>query len=78
MWNKASKNTEPFDWHFWIKHIDKGNVNCSKTDPYDAVEHLNKLGLKNISKLVICHLNINLLSNKFDQLKLITKKNLTF
>ena len=69
----ASKNTESFDQHFSIKHIEWGNGNCSKTDPYDTVEHLNELRLKNINKLVICHLNINSLSNKFDQLKLIIK-----
>ena len=34
---------------------------------------LNELRLKNKNKLVICDLNINSLSNKFDQLKLITK-----
>ena len=37
------------------------------------MEHLNKLRLQNINKLVISHLNINSLSNKFDQLKLIIK-----
>ena len=37
------------------------------------MKHLNDLRLKNINKLVICHLNINWLSNKFDQLKLIIK-----
>ena len=37
------------------------------------MEHLNELRQKNINKLVICHLNINSLSNKFDQLKLIIK-----
>ena len=37
------------------------------------MEHLNELRLKNKSKLVICHLNINSLSNEFDQLKLIIK-----
>ena len=78
MWNEASKNTESSHWYFSIKHIDKGNGNYSKTCPYDVVAHLNKLRLKNVNKLVICHLNINLLSNKFDQLKLIIKKNLTF
>ena len=50
-----------------------GNGNCSKNDPCDTVEHLNELRLKNINKLVIRHLNINLLSNKFDQLILIIK-----
>ena len=73
LWNKASKNTGPFDQHFSIKHIDRVNGNCSKTDPYDTVKHLNDLRLKNINKLVICHLNINWLSNKFDQLKLTIK-----
>ena len=73
LWNKASKNTEPFDQHFSIKHIDRGNDNCSKTDPCDTVEHLNELRVKNVNRLVICHLNINSLSNKFDQLKLIIK-----
>ena len=57
--NKASKNTEPFDQHFSIKHFDRGNGNCSKTAPFDTVEHLNELRLNNINKLVICHLNIN-------------------
>ena len=42
----ASKNTEPFDQHFSIKHIDRGNINCSKIDPCDTVEHLNELRLK--------------------------------
>ena len=37
------------------------------------MKHLNELRQKNINKLVICHLNINSLSNKFDQLKLIIK-----
>ena len=73
LWNKASKNTEPFDQHFSIKHIDKGNGNYSKTDRCDTVEHWNELRLKNINKLVIFHLNINSPSNKFDQLKLIIK-----
>ena len=73
LWNNASKNTEPFHQHFAIKHIDSGNGNCSKTDPCDTVEHLNVLRLKNINKLVICHSNINSLSNSFDQLKLIIK-----
>ena len=73
LWNKESKNTEPFDQRFTIKHIDRGNDNCSKTDPCDTVEHLNELKLKNINKLVTCHLNINPLPYKFDQLKLIIK-----
>ena len=33
--NKASKNTEPFDHHFSIKHIVRGNGNCLKTGPCD-------------------------------------------
>ena len=37
------------------------------------MEHLNELRLNSINKLVISHLNINSLSNKFDQLKLIIK-----
>ena len=37
------------------------------------MKHLNELRQKNINKLVISHLNINSLSNKFDQLKLIIK-----
>ena len=37
------------------------------------MEHLNELRLKNINQLVVCHLNTNTLSNKFDQLKLIIK-----
>ena len=43
---KASKNTEAFDQHFSIKHIDRGNGNCSKTDTCDKVEYLNELRLK--------------------------------
>ena len=73
LWNKASKNTERFDRNFSIKHTDRGNGNCSKTDPCDTLEYLNELRLKNINKLVICHLNINSLYNTFDQLKLIIK-----
>ena len=46
LWNKASKNTEPFDQHFSIKHIDRGNGNCSKTDPCETVEHWIELRLK--------------------------------
>ena len=42
------------------------------------MKHLNELRLKNINKLVICHLNIYSLSNKFDQLKLIIKNNVDF
>ena len=72
--NKLSKNTEPFDQHFLINHIDSGNSNCSKTDPCGTVKHLNEIRLKNINKLVIYHLNINSLYNKFDQLKLIIKR----
>ena len=37
------------------------------------MKHLNKLRPKNINKLVICHLNINYLSNKFGHIKLIIK-----
>ena len=59
--------------HFSIKHTDRGNGNCSKTDHCDTLEHLNELRLKNVNKLVISHLNINPLSNKFDHLKLIIK-----
>lgn len=33
------------------------------------VEHLSKLQLNNVNKLVMDHLNINSLPNKFDQLK---------
>ena len=73
LWNKASKYIEPFDHHFSIKHIDRGNGNCLKTDPCDIWEHLNELWLKSKNKLVICHLKINSLSNTFDQLKLIIK-----
>ena len=36
-------------------------------------EILKWIKAKNINKLVICHLNINSLSNTFDQLKLIIK-----
>ena len=71
--NKASKNTEPFDQHFSLKHIDRENGNCSKTDPCNTVEHLNELRLKHKNKLVIYHLNINSLSNKCGQFKLIIK-----
>ena len=42
LWNKASKNTEPSDQYFSIKHMDRVNGNCSKTDPCDTVEHLNE------------------------------------
>ena len=52
LWNKASKNTEPFDQHFSIKHIDRGICNCSKTDPSDTVKHLNELSLKNIKNKI--------------------------
>ena len=72
----ASKKTEPFDQHFSIKHIDRGNGNCLKTDPCGAVEYLNELRLTNISKLVIYYLNINSLSNMFDQK--LSKIKLTF
>ena len=55
--------------------MDRGNGYCAKTDPCDTVKHLNESRLKNINKLVICYLNINLISNKFDQLKLNIKNN---
>ena len=37
----TSSNTEQFDQHFSVKHMGRGNGNCSKTDPCDTVEHLN-------------------------------------
>ena len=37
----TSSNTEQFDQHFSVKHMVRGNGNCSKTDPCDTVEHLN-------------------------------------
>ena len=49
LWNIASENTKSFDQHFSIKHIEWGNGNCSKTDPFNTVEHLNELRLKNIN-----------------------------
>ena len=55
--------------------MDRGNGYCAKADPCDTVKHLNESRLKNINKLVICYLNINLISNKFDQLKLNIKNN---
>ena len=48
-------------------------VTVQKPIVFVTVKHLNELRLKNINKLVICLLNINSLSNKFDQLKLIIK-----
>ena len=42
--------------------------------PWDTVERLDILRLKNIEKLVLDHLNINSLPNNFDQLKVIIKK----
>ena len=51
-----------------------GNNNSSpKSDPCDIVEQLNKSKLKNINRLVIRHLNMNSLPDKFDQLELIIK-----
>ena len=51
-----------------------GDIN----DHCDTHSILNELRLKNVNKLVIGHLNINSLPNKFDQLKLIIGKILTF
>ena len=49
-----------------------GDIN----DHCDTPSILNELRLKNVNKLVIGHLNINSLPNKFDQLKLIIGKNI--
>ena len=46
------------------------------SNPCDTLSILNKLKLKNINKLVIGHLNINSLPNRFCQLKLIIEKNI--
>ena len=43
-------------------------------DPCDAPLILRNLKLKNINRLVLAHLNINSLSAKFDQLKLLIGK----
>ena len=45
-------------------------------DHCDTPSILNELRLKNVNKLVIGHLNINSLPNKFDQLKSIIGKNI--
>ena len=45
-------------------------------DPCDAPLILRNLELKNINRLVLAHLNINSLSAKFDQLKLLIGKNI--
>ena len=45
-------------------------------DPCDAPLILRNLKLKNINRLVLAHLNINSLSAKFDQLKLLIGKNI--
>ena len=49
-----------------------GDIN----DHCDTPSILNELRLKNVNKLVIGHLNINSLPNKFDQLKSIIGKNI--
>ena len=46
------------------------------SNPCYTLSILNKLKLKNINKLVIGHLNINSLPNRFCQLKLIIEKNI--
>ena len=47
-----------------------GNIN----GPSDTPFILNKLKLKNVNRLVVENLNINPLSSKFGQLKLIMEK----
>ena len=42
----------------------------------DTPSILSKLKLKNVNRLVIGHLNINPLSGKFDQLKVVIKNNI--
>ena len=44
------------------------------SNPCDTPSILNKLRLRNITRLVIAHLNINSVPSKFDQLKLIIEK----
>ena len=53
-----------------IKLINNKNSNAKPCVSCDTVEHLNKLRLKNINRLVIGNLNINSLPDKFDQLEL--------
>lgn len=48
-------------------------LTVQKTDPCDTVEHLNKLRLKNVNRLIIGYLHINSLHDTFDQLKIIIK-----
>ena len=69
------------------KRNDTVSENCNDDDMHtvggiddhcDTPSILNEYGLKNVNKLVIGHLNINSLPNKFDQLKLIIGKILTF
>ena len=53
--------------------VQKEIVNLN-TDPCDTVEHLIKLRLRSIIRLVIGDRNINSLPNKFEQLKLTIRK----
>ena len=88
LWNKASKNIVSSDQHIQ-QNIDENNANfptslgysgtlirimLTSQPPWDTVERLDTLRLKNIEKLVLDHLNINSLPNNFDQLKVIIKK----
>ena len=88
LWNKASKNIVSSDQHIQ-QNIDENNANfptslgysgtlmrimLTSQPPWDTVERLDILRLKNIEKLVLDHLNINSLPNNFDQLKVIIKK----
>ena len=45
-------------------------------DPSDTPSILRNLKPKNINRLVLGHLNINSLSEKFDQLKALIKRNI--
>ena len=53
-----------------------GKISIGHNDSYDTFTDLSQLGIKNVNRLNIGHLNINTKSGKFDQLKTLIQKNI--
>ena len=52
----------------------RGKFSIGHNDPCDTFTNLSQLRIKNVNRLIIGHLNINFISEKFDQLKSLIEK----
>ena len=70
---KTSKKTSKVSNYSYTKSTRNNYI--AHNDPCDTFTNLSQLRLKNVNIFIIGHLNVNLISEKFDQLKTLIGKN---